>query len=165
MRFQEFFVERKVDPAKLAARTGRRYGKEDDYGYHKSDTVKGKYIPLKSYDEDWADEIDGLNWHLVKSLDTKYGRAEREKIFKKYTTREQTPVNKLQASQPFVRIEDEKVLKQKLATSKPIRVAKLAGHLIVLDGHHALMAALLRGEKVVSTNIVDYDNLEKDYYE
>ena len=44
------------------------------------------------------------------------------------------------------------------------RVALYRGVLFVLDGHHAVMAARLRGDKTIGVNLVDLDHLDRSSF-
>lgn len=169
MRFVEILDERNVDPIDLANRVGKKYGtQERDYGYIDSDTVKGKYIPLKSYDEAAVDEIEQELFDVYKEFGWQNAeRAERVNIRKRVENEassvEQIPINKLNATQPFVRIEDIEILKNKIDTTKEIRVIKFVDNFYIRDGHHAVLAARLRGEKQIKSKVIDLDYLQEKY--
>lgn len=169
MKIFEILKERSVDPVDLAARVGRRYGTQDqDYGYDSSDTVKSKYIPLKSYNDDLVNEMEEELWELfselgVLELPRGEQQARREKITGEATSTGNVTINKLTATQPFVRIEDVEILKNKVASSKSIKVMKYVNKLFIQDGHHAVLAATLRGEKTIQATIIDLDKLQDKY--
>ena len=158
-------IERSIDPVRLAQRTGRRYSKDDEYGYDKSDTVKGKYIPLKNYDDDLVDDLEAAQFEIYKSMgfDGKNDlKPIRQKFESKYSKSQDVPINRLVATQPFVRIEDLETLKSKIDSSKQIRVTKYLNKLFVSDGHHAVLAARLRGEKSIPALVIDLDTAKKE---
>ena len=58
-----------------------------------------------------------------------------------------------------MRVDDKNKLKDKIANKKPdhIKVITHGGKHYVDDGHHAILAARLRGEKHVDVEHHDYD--------
>ena len=157
--------ERVVDPVELAKRTAKRYGKEQDYGYSKSGTVPGQYVPLKGFDDDLVDEMEAAVHQVVKSLNQdpadRYYSAARKKLVS--TAKPQTvEINSLTPTQPFVRIEDEDTLRDKISTNKRIPIMKYKNRLFIRDGHHAVFAAKLRGENTVEADVVDLDSFVKN---
>lgn len=160
--------ERRADPVALAVRTGKIYGKEKDYGYDKSETIPGEYIPLKSFDDDLVDDMEEAVYQSLKKIgqaqgitnDTRAVRAKAEEIAGKTGT---VAIDKLIATQPFVRIEDKEQLKQKVDSTKTIYVAKYNSQYFIRDGHHAVLAASLRGERFITAMIVDFDFLMKRF--
>lgn len=153
MRYSEI-SERLVDPVALANRSGRRYGTEKDYGYYQSDTVPGKYIPLKNYDDDLAEEVYGAFFELRK-LDPE--------VLKRVSRTGNVAIVKLNPMQPFVRIEDPELLRQKISSSKSVTVMKYRNQLFLWDGHHAALAAKLRGEQTVPAKLIDLDVIMKQH--
>lgn len=169
MKIREILNERSIDPIDLANRTGKRYGtQKKDYGYVNSDTIKGKYIPLKSYDDDTVDEIEEELLAVYHEFGwTTSSDEERRQIVKKLdqeaSSQQLVPINKLKATQPFLRIEDIEILKNKVNTNKEISVIKFVDDLYIRDGHHAVLAARLRGEKEIKANVFDLDYLQGKY--
>ena len=168
MKIRDILDERKVDPVDLANRTGKRYGTEKDYGYDQSDTTPGDYIPLKSYNDDWVDAMESVFNEVYKTFNFyKLPRSEQVEIRKRLDNEAKSikslPINKLSATQPFVRIEDRELLKKKVSSSKDILVISFADHFFIRDGHHAVLAARLRGEKQIKAEVIDLDYLEEKY--
>jgi len=168
MKIRDILDERKINPINLANRVGKRYGTEKDYGYYSSDTVPGDYIPLKSYNDDWVNEMELVFNDVYKSFDFyNLSAADRVKVRLKLDNEAKSikslPINKLSATQPFVRIEDREILKKKVSSSKDIVVIKFADHFFIRDGHHAVLAARLRGEKQIKAEVIDLDYLEEKY--
>ena len=169
MKIFEVIEDRSVDPVDLATRTGKRYGtQQKDYGYDSSDTIKSKYIPLKSYDDDTADEIDKELYDVYLEFGWKDSSptervAIRKKVDAEASSMQAVTINKLKATQPFVRIEDPEVLKNKINTTKVITVIKFVNELYIRDGHHAVLAARLRGEKTIQAKVIDLDYLVEKY--
>lgn len=167
MRLREI-TERQVDPSKLAQRTARRYGTEPDYGYDQSGVEPGKYIPLKSYDDDLVDAMDAAfnqvykKWDFYKQPPEKRKKI-RQQIDRAASTDQTVSIRDLYAYQPFVRIEDPDLLKKKIQSTKQIVVVKFQNRLFVRDGHHAVLAAQLRGEKQIPARVIDLDQLIKKY--
>jgi hypothetical protein len=169
MRVREILDERSVDPVDLANRAGKRYGtQQKDYGYTTSGTVQNKYIPLKSYDDDTVDEMEQelfdvyneFGWRDASSAERK---KIRQKVEQEAKTNQTVAINKLKATQPFVRIEDPEILKNKVSTTKKIVVIKFADDLYIRDGHHAVLAARLRGENTIPAEVIDLDYLQNKY--
>lgn len=167
MRYYEL-SERRVDPAQLAQRVAKRYGREKDYGYSTSGTKPGEYIPLKSYDDDLADALDSAFNSVYKKFDFYNQPLEKRTQIRKRVDSESTEnrtvsIKDLYAYQPFVRIEDPEILNKKIKSSKQIIVIKFQNRLFIRDGHHAVLAARLRGEKQIPAQVIDLDFLLKKY--
>lgn len=147
LSFSDFIAE-KADPAELAQRVARRYGKKSSYG--KWDKVeKGGHIPLK-FDGRKAGgaamKLDRIHDKLGKDFDA----AHERKTMK---------ISDLHATQSHVKTSDPEKLKAKIADKSPqhIHVVTHKGVHYVADGHHAVMAARLRGEKEVQVKHIDLD--------
>lgn len=154
-------LERNVDPVALAKRVAKKYGTKKDYGYVNSDTNPGEYIPLKSYDDDLVDELEDALNKLYKLVGWKPGTKNlpeiRKSLSQKFGIIKDIQINKLTATQPFVRISDEETLKQKVDSNKTISVSKYQNRFFIMDGHHAVLSASLRGEKLINAKITDID--------
>jgi hypothetical protein len=167
MNLFELF-ERIKDPVDIAARAGKMYGKEKNYGYDNSDTVPEKYIPLKNFDEEWVSAYEEALWNVYnetipKNLSAEEIKKLRKDLEKEASSIKNVPINKLYAGQPFVRIEDVEILKDKIASAKEITVVLYSTKLFIRDGHHAVLAARLRGETTVPAKVIDLDYLEDKY--
>lgn len=167
MRLKEI-IERQVDPSKLAQRTARRYGTEPDYGYSQSGVEPGEYIPLKSYDDDLVDAMESAFNQVYNEYDWyKQPPKKRKKIMQQIDsiakTNQTVYIRDLYAYQPFVRIDNTDLLKKKIQSTKQITVVKFQNRLFVRDGHHAVLAARLRGEKQIPASILDLDQLIKKF--
>lgn len=166
MRFWEFspLSERKVDPADLADRAARMYGKKTSYGpWMKAE--KGKHIPLTAYSGREANAAQ-LRYDTYLS---RLGFRDRDpavrdqarQIRGKNQTIDEFPIRDLVASQQFTRYEDPEITRQKIADTNPqhIHVITYKGKHFIADGHHAVMAARLRGEKTVRAKHTNLDKL------
>ncbi len=140
--FIEFVTERKTDPEKLAVRAAGIYGKKTNYGPDYDKPAKGKHIPLSSYNSRKANAM----WDKFESDNHE-------------SSSKTVPIKSLHAAQPYARIDDPEKLKEKLKDTKPanIVVAKHKGLNYVVDGHHSVLAAHLRGEKNVEAKYYDLD--------
>jgi hypothetical protein len=149
---RDIVEERKVDPVELAQKVAKRYGKKTRYGkWFKAE--RGEHIPLKSFNARQANSVEtkGNNiWHKMGG-EEKFAEAHKSKIMQ---------IKDLKATQPFVRINDTEKLKNKISVTNPnhITVATHKGEHYIMDGHHAVMAAMLRGEKHVAVQHLNYDN-------
>lgn len=167
MKIGDLFEQRSVDPIALAKRTGKRYGTEKDYGYDQSDTEPEKYIPLKSYDDDLVDNMEFAKNEIYKKFGWSPGTKNlpeiRKEVYNAAGSNQDFEIRKLQATQPFVRIEDLEILKQKVDSTKTISVTKYQNRYFIIDGHHAVLAASLRGERIINADILDLDLLIKKF--
>jgi len=141
--------DRKVDPEKLAHRVARRYGKRTNYGkWLKAE--KGKHVPLSSYNRKSVDSVE-------RKLDrvAPFYNSGHQTHYKP----ERMEVKSLHATQPFNRTDNPDRVKDKIAEKNPshIRVATHKGKRYVVDGHHAVMAAHLRGDSHVDVHHIDLD--------
>lgn len=160
LSFINWLNERTVDPVELANRVARRYGKRTNYGKHLKAT-KGQNIPLSSYNrknvtslENKYDRFLNKTGHFNK--DTQKQAIEHRKTL---TKTESLPIKSLHATQPFNRTEDQDTLRMKVDNQSPdhIHVITHKGVHYVADGHHAVMAAHLRGDTHVTVNHFDLD--------
>ncbi len=142
------FISEKADPVAVAQRASRMYGKKSSYG--KWDKVeKGGHIPLK-FDSrkagGAATKLDRVHDKLGKDFEA----AHERKTMK---------ISDLHATQSHVKTSDTDKLKAKIADKSPqhIHVVTHKGVHYVADGHHAVMAARLRGEKEVQVKHIDLD--------
>lgn len=147
LSFTEFLEERKVDPEALGARAARIHGKKTRYGSDFDEPVKGKHIPLKSY-----------NRRKAESMWNKYEQGGHTSV------RNTLPISSLTAAQPYVRTDNPNTLKAKVKNTNPqhISIATHRGVNYIVDGHHAVLAARLRGEKHVEVNHYNLDNSAKN---
>jgi hypothetical protein len=167
MKLFELF-ERIKDPVDIAARAGKMYGKEKDYGYDDSETIPGKYIPLKNFNDEWVREMEYTFYEIYSKFDwEKLSSANkiqlRIKLENEASSTKNVPINKLYATQPFVRIEDVETLKNKIASAKEITVVIFGERMFIRDGHHAVLAARLRGETTVPAQVIDLNFLKEKY--
>lgn len=143
--------ERSVDPVALAQRASKIYGKKKSYGkWFKAE--RGGNIPLTSYDGRTANSVERKSekvYDKLGGLDA-YHNAHQSKTFE---------INKLKSTQPFVRTNDIEKLRNKISDTQPshITVATHKGEHYIMDGHHAVMAAKLRGEKNITARHIDLD--------
>ena len=151
--FAEFLNERKVDPTDLAIRVGRRYGKKSSFGKWEKVT-KGGHIPLTSF-----------NTRKTESLATKEEKI-RDRLspedFEKAHVKKKMEIKDLNATQKYVRTDDVDKLRAKMndKAASHIRVVTHKGEHYVDDGHHAVMAAVMRGEKTVLVSNIDLDQFK-----
>ncbi len=140
--YKGFLTERLAEPEQLANRVARRYGTADKIGkYHRVEP--GGHIPLKGFNKITSDTV----------------MAKADKIGVHNGKKTTMNVKDLKPTQPVVFTHDPDKLKAKIADRKPghIYTATHKGKHYVLDGHHSLMAAKLRGEKTVETTHLDMD--------
>ena len=145
LTFTEFLRER-ADPIALAQRTARIYGKKEKYGKWLT-AEKGEHIPLKSFRAKESNAVESR--YFSKFYDRKTRSLKPPSA--QNVTHE---IKSLTPTQPFVRTGDENILKDKVAEKNPthISTATYKGKTYVLDGHHAVMAAALRGDKTIKAN-------------
>lgn len=166
MRFSEFapLYERKVDPHALQQRVARRYGKRSKEIGFWDPVIKGQYIPLKGYSASRAQAYvqhlhkltNALGMSVRNSPDTQ--DAGRQK-FKNLFTRTELPIADLVPTQPFNRYEDDEISREKLQNTSPkVVIVKFRNNLLISDGHHAVMAAKMRGEKNINAEFLDLDS-------
>jgi hypothetical protein len=161
--FLEFINERKVDPVALAQRVASRYGKRSSYGKWEK-TEKGKHIPLTSYKYRDAESASNRLYNVQNKLGM-YDRNTYDAGVKKFDSmhkKETMNIKDLRATQPFVRTDDVEKLKAKVDNSSPdhIHVVTHKGQHYIADGHHAVMAAHLRGDKTVKVDHINLDNIK-----
>lgn len=163
LTFIQFINERMIDPFELAKRVSRRYGTKTKYG--KWDKVeKGGSIPLKKYNAKSADSVFSKYDKHVKKHTGSYSPMKRDD--KEWTVKRDAlyrpakhEISSLHPTQPYVRTNDHEILKNKIDNKNPdhIVTASHKGKNYILDGHHAVMAASMRGDKHVNSKHMDLD--------
>lgn len=159
--FKSFILERKVDPVELASRVARRYGKKTNYGkWLKAE--KHQNIPLSSYNRKEVDSLERKHESYHKKIGTFDRKRSEEalKTQKEHLSTEKMKIKDLHATQPFNRVEDKSKLSLKVNDHNPthVHVVTHKGKHYVADGHHAVMAAHLRGDKEIMVNHLNLDN-------
>lgn len=155
-------AERKVDPVKLAQRVSRRYGTRTSFSKWEK-VPKGGHIPLSSFDEklsgDAAEALYDFQERLGMEDRDKKVRDAAERKYQSMHRKVDVDIDRLVATQPYVLTQDVERLRSKIANVNPdhIRVVKHNGKYFVDDGHHAVVAAQLRGEKRIKVNMIDLD--------
>ena len=140
--FLEFLDERE-NPLAVAQRAAKMYGKKEKYGKWMT-AEKGEHIPLKNFRAKESDSVETRYHH--KFYDRKAGKMKPPT-----SNNKEHDIKSLTPTQPFVRTGTEDTLKAKIAEKNPnhIATASYRGKTYVMDGHHAVMAAALRGEKKI----------------
>jgi hypothetical protein len=143
-----------VDPVQLAIRVARRYGKRSRFGKWEK-VVKGMHIPLTAFDS-----------RKVESVAVREMRVEAKltrSVYRGMFTKANMRVEELLPTQPFVRTENVETLRMKIGETKPthIRVVTHKGKHYIDDGHHAVMAAKLRGDETVEVSYLNLDQFPK----
>lgn len=128
--FKQFLYEVKIDPEKFADRIDRKHGKN------------GR-IPLKTT------EFDKNEDDIEHAAATKTPKISRKRM----------RIKDLHPTNLEMRVDNKEKLRAKIDNKKPdhIQVLTHKGKHYVADGHHAIMAARLRGEKHVDVEHHDYD--------
>lgn len=150
LTYTQFIAERTSDPVKLAQRASRLYGKRKSFGKWEK-VEKGGHIPLTSFNSRKSEAVFDKEWGVNKKLgDEEFWNAHTAKTMK---------ISDLHATQPFVRTNDVEKLAGKIAERNPshVRVVTYRGIHYIDDGHHAVMAAKLRGETHIAVNYLDLD--------
>jgi hypothetical protein len=157
--FKSFLEERKQDPVKLGVRAGRRFGKSSQYGFRRVE--KGKHIPLQNYNEKAVDDADERLYDLGMYDDNGAKANAAEKKYWSLHRNDTLPIDKLLPTQPYVEVGDVERLAGKVSNTSPdhIHVVTHKGKHYVTDGHHAILAAKLRGEKTVKVKHLDMDKI------
>lgn len=165
MKIIEIISERVVDPALLAQRVAGRYGKRTKYGYWEP-PVKQQNIPMRSFNQRAADAVYRAYFdarsQFAQQVDPSLPRRQQDEevsvLFRQLFSPVSMDIRTLIATQPFVRINDPEMLQQKLGDTDPkISVATYRGRNYIMDGHHAVVAAALRGDRQVLVSHIDLD--------
>ena len=143
--FKEFIKER-ADPVAVGQRAAKIYGKKEKYGKWLT-ADKGEHIPLKTFRAKESDAVE-------RRYFTKFYDKKNRKIGEPTKQNVSHDIKSLTPTQPFVRTGDADILKAKVAEKNPnhISTASYRGKTYVMDGHHAIMAAALRGEKKITAH-------------
>lgn len=152
--------ERRSDPVRLAQRAARRYGTATSFGPWEKVPKRG-HLPLTSFDEmlsgDAAEALYDFQEKLGIDDPNKKVRADAERKFEKLHKTLTVDIDALYATQPYVLTQDVDKLRSKISQLRPdhIHIIKYKGKMFISDGHHAVMAARLRGERAVSVKMIE----------
>ena len=143
--FLEFLDERE-NPVAVAQRAAKIYGKKEKYGKWMH-AERGEHIPLKDYRAKDSNSVETRYFHKFQDKKTRRMKPPS-------ATNVQHEIKSLTPTQPFVRTGNEDTLRAKIAEKNPnhIATATYRGKTYVMDGHHAVMAAALRGEKTITAH-------------
>lgn len=167
MRFSEFepLNERKVDPLALQQRAAKRYGKKSKTIGFWEPVSKGQYIPLTGYNASSTNSFLNAVRNVFGAMgaydrDRSISNAALKKIDALYS-HEELPITALIPTQPFTRHSDPEISKQKISDTAPqkIVVIRFKNRNFISDGHHAVMAAKMRGDKAITVKFLDLDPL------
>lgn len=168
LTFKNFLDEiRKVDPAKLADRVFSRFGSigvDPEEGEHVFE------VPISNYKDENSEIFDDADSKVHdKILKNSPIKGDRESFryvageLDKIKTRKKLNISDLVPIQPFVSVRNKNELEDKLNdTGRVISVAKINGKHYIKDGHHAVAAAMLNGNKDIDADVVDYDKVLKE---
>jgi hypothetical protein len=164
--FREYLEERLQDPVKLALRVARRYGTKDQKYSGMLAARRSEHIPLKSYRARTADSVFSRYERVRQKIGGKDIESPKKEIrdpalqkvedsFEKKTMN----ISDLHPTQLFVHTRDVEQLQRKIDDKNPshVRVATHKGNFYIIDGHHSVMAARLRGEKTIDVGHLDLD--------
>ena len=164
--FREYLEERFQDPVKLAQRVAARYGKKEQKYGRAVAARRFEHIPLKSYRARTADSVFSRYERVSKKIAGKdvyspkreIQNAALQKVKDKFEKKTMS-ISDLHPTQPFVHTGDVEKLQGKIDDMNPshVRVATHKGRHYILDGHHAVMAARLRGEKTIDVGHMNMD--------
>lgn len=142
--FKEFIAERRIDPVELASRAARIYGSKPYRSGHMK-VAAGDHIPFSKV----------AHPSQVSSAVAKYDKV-GDKVKE---TKRSFAISDLHATQHHASVADKDRLKAKVSNKNPdhIHVITHKGKHFVSDGHNAIMAAKLRGDKHVVATHTDLD--------
>lgn len=143
-----------VDALQLAIRVARRYGKRTSFGKWEK-VIKGGHIPLSMFD---SRKVESVANREMK-ISSKFSHDTYKGMFKTTCLE----IRDLLPTQPFVRTNDIEILTLKINNHNPtnIRVVTHKGLHYIDDGHHAVMAAKMRGDKIVQVSYLNLDDFPK----
>lgn len=164
--FSEYLEERFQDPVKLAQRVSQIYGKKDQKYGSAVASRRFEHIPLKTYRARTADSVFSRYERVRKKIGGKdtlspnreIQEAALQKVRDKFEKKTMN-ISDLHPTQAFVHTNDVEKLQSKIDDKNPshVRVATHKGKFYILDGHHSVMAAKLRGEKTINVGHLDFD--------
>lgn len=151
------YLSELVDPVDFIKRASRRFGTTLDYGNFYAPAPPGEHVPLAGFDHETAtkvhDKLFSVRWLLGGIPGAR--RHETQKTFK---------INELNPTQPYNYTGDEDILRVKMAQTNPSNVFIVThdGEDYVIDGHHAVMGARLRGDKTITSRHLNLDDYPDD---
>lgn len=140
-----------ADALQLAIRVARRYGKRTSFGKWEK-VIKGGHIPLTLFNSRKVESVANRAMKISSKVSQNtYNNMFKEALFQ---------VSELLPTQPFVRTNDIEILTKKINEHNPvhIRVVTHKGLHYIDDGHHAVMAARMRGDKEIKVSHLDLDS-------
>ena len=141
------------DPIAFIQRASRRFGTKSDYENHWEPVPVGEHIPLPGFDHQTAtkvvDKLFDVRWQLGGIGPAK--KSEKQRTFE---------INKLLPTQPYNFTSNEDLLRVKMGQINPpnVFIVTHQGDDYIIDGHHSVMGARLRGDKTITARHLNLDN-------
>lgn len=163
--FVKFLEERNVNLPRFAVRAFKRLR-----GTLRPDAETGEktyQVPIPSYKDEHFDKYDSAENQVYNKFSKTSKSREpldvTDHVYNKvaqHAVRQPVHIKDLLPTQEYVSFRNGKELKDKLGdTSRAISVAKINGKHYIRDGHHAVAAALLRGDKTINADVHDYNDI------
>lgn len=140
------------DPISFIKKASERFGTKSEYAPYWDPAPIGQHVPLPGFDNDQAQEaVDRLfevRWKVG-------GIPAAQKLEKLKTFN----INELKPTQPYNYTGDEDILRVKMAQTNPpnVFIVTHEGEDYVIDGHHSVMGARLRGDDTITARHMDLD--------
>ena len=152
-------LQEAISPLELGKRVARIYGTKEDHGPGWEPAIVGKHIPLSNFDEDQSNGV----LDRLSEVQDRLGDGNYENGLKKYKSLQQMKsfkIDSLVPTQPVVRTSVETLFQKKLNEKSPqhIIVVTHDGQDFIMDGHHSVMAARIRGDDEI---IAKHFNLDE----
>jgi hypothetical protein len=141
--FKQYLMELQ-DPIEFIKRASERYGTKEIHGEFWEPAPLGKHIPLANFDDEKSQEV----MDRLFSVRWDIGGVEGQKRLEKLKTFD---INKLIPTQPYNYTGDEQILRAKMENQDPAHISIVTheGNDYIIDGHHSIMGARLRGDKTI----------------
>ena len=167
LKFAQFLEERNVNMARYVPRVLRLKKFKVALRPDAETGEKTYQVPIPGYKDEHFDKYDSAENQVYnkfsKTSPSKDPLDTTDHVYNnlnKHAVRQTVNVKDLLPTQDYVSFRNGQELKNKLGdTSRSISVAKINGKHYIRDGHHAVAAALLRGDKTISADVHDYNDI------
>lgn len=152
--FKNYLVELQ-DPIAFIKKASQRFGTTSEYAPYWEPAPIGQHIPLTKFNSEQAQEAVDRLFEVRWRIGGPQGQRNLE-------TRKSFNINELIPTQPYNFTGDERILRAKMEEINPdnISIVTHNGEDYIIDGHHSIMGARLRGDKTITARHLNLDNFE-----
>jgi hypothetical protein len=150
-KFKKYLMELQ-DPIEFIQRAARRYGTKEVYAPYWDPAPIGEHIPLAKFDSQKSQEAVDRLFEVRWKIGGVDGQRRKE-------TMQTFNINELIPTQPYNYTKDEQILRAKMEEQNPTNISIVThkGENYIIDGHHSIMGARLRGDDTITARHINLD--------